>query len=72
MFLLILLLGPSGLRTTTRNELYAIAQRSDESTFDGKLQFMEQELLRNYSQDDPRIADVKQRLSIIKHQFKNG
>ncbi|RVE44545.1 hypothetical protein evm_010791 [Chilo suppressalis] len=32
--------------------------------------FMEKELLKGYSQDDPRIADIKNRISIIKHDFK--
>lgn len=54
----------------TRNELYAIMELSNESTFDRKLQFMEQEILNKYSEDDTRVGDVKQKLSIIRHQFK--
>ncbi|CAH0400138.1 unnamed protein product [Chilo suppressalis] len=45
-------------------------ERSNASTFNEKLEFMELELLRQYSEDDPNIADAKHNLSIIRHQFK--
>lgn len=45
-------------------------QRSNEATFEGKLKFMEEELLSNYAENDLMLADVKQKLSIIRHQFK--
>lgn len=54
----------------TRNELFTIMLGSNEPTFDRKLQFMEQKVLSNYSEDDTNIAEIKQKLSIIKHQFK--
>lgn len=62
--------GSSGLRWMTRNELYTIMQRSNEATFDGKLRFMEHQILNRYAEDHPLLADVKQKLSIIKHHFK--
>ncbi|CAG9783367.1 unnamed protein product [Diatraea saccharalis] len=44
-------------------------ERSNASTFNEKLEFMESEILSQYSGQD-NIADVKQKLSIIRHQFK--
>lgn len=70
VFISILLTGPSGFRVMTRNELYIIMQRSTESTFEGKLKFMEEELLSNYAENDRMLADAKQKLSMIRHQFK--
>lgn len=54
----------------TRNELYAIMQGSNESTFDRKLKFLEQKLLSSYSENDIRIHDIKQKITNIKHNFK--
>lgn len=54
----------------TRNELYAIMQGSNESTFDGKLTFLKQQLLSSYSDDDIRIHDIKQKIANIQHNFK--
>ncbi|XP_047027502.1 uncharacterized protein LOC124635616 [Helicoverpa zea] len=54
----------------TRKYLYDIAQNSIGSSFDEKLKLMEIEVLKGYFQDDPKIADAKHKLSIVKHQFK--
>ncbi|XP_036340646.1 uncharacterized protein LOC118750011 isoform X2 [Rhagoletis pomonella] len=66
----ILFPGSSGMRVLTRNDLLSIMERSNASTFNEKLEFMELELLHQYSEDDPNIADAKHKLSIIRHQFK--
>lgn len=58
------------MRVLTRNDLLSIMERSNASTFNEKLEFMELELLHQYSEDDPNIADAKHKLSIIRHQFK--
>nr|XP_022901971.1 uncharacterized protein LOC111414763 [Onthophagus taurus] len=60
----------SGLKSMTRNELYVVMQPSQEPSFDRKLEFMEKKLLENYSGNDLMRKDAKQKLSIIKHQFK--
>ncbi|KAH9629097.1 hypothetical protein HF086_008546 [Spodoptera exigua] len=62
--------GSSGMRVMTRNDLFNIMERSNTSTFDEKLQCMERELLNQCAENDQNIADVKQKLSIIRHQFK--
>ncbi|KAJ8709377.1 hypothetical protein PYW07_009203 [Mythimna separata] len=62
--------GSSGMRVLTRNDLLTIMERSNASTFYEKLEFMELEILHQYSEDDPNIADAKHKLSIIRHQFK--
>lgn len=54
----------------TRNELYAIMQGSNESTFEGKLTFLKQQLLSSYSDDDLRIHDIKRKIANIQHNFK--
>lgn len=44
---------------------------SKEATFDAKLIFMEKSLLNKYNNEtEPRRTEVKQKLSIIKYQFK--
>lgn len=58
------------MRILTRNDLLNIMEGSNTSTFNEKLQFMEQELLSQYAENDQNIANVKQKLSIIKYQFK--
>lgn len=58
------------MRVLTRNYLFNIMERSNASTFNEKLEFMEQELLSQYKENDQNIANVKQKLSIIKHNFK--
>lgn len=45
-------------------------ERSDAKTFNEKLKFMELELLSRFSEHDPNIAVVKQKLSIVRHEFK--
>lgn len=54
----------------TRNELYAIMQSTSEPNFQKKLKFMETEILSSYPKDDPRISDIKRKLSVVNHQFK--
>lgn len=58
------------MRVLTRNDLITIMERSNASTFNEKLDFMESELLHQYAEGDPNIADAKHKLSIICHQFK--
>ncbi|XP_063361402.1 uncharacterized protein LOC134650378 [Cydia amplana] len=58
------------MRILSRNDLFAIIERSDSSTFNEKLQFMEHELLNQYTENDHNIPDIKHKLSQIKHQFK--
>lgn len=58
------------MRILTRNELFNIIERSNASTFNEKLQVMERELLNQYAENNQNIADVKKKLSIVKHQFK--
>jgi hypothetical protein len=54
----------------TWNELYVIMQGSNDSTFDGKLTFLEQQLLNSYSKEDIIIHDIKQKIANIKRSFK--
>ena len=58
------------MRSITRNELYGIIKRANEPTFDGKLRFMESEILKQYADNDIILKDVRHRLSIVKHEFK--
>ncbi|XP_041969108.1 uncharacterized protein LOC121725968 [Aricia agestis] len=60
----------SGLKVMTRNELFNIMERSGASTFNEKILIMEQEVLNQYEGNDQNIAEIKQKLSIIRHQFK--
>ena len=66
----IFVVGSSGMRVLTRNDLFNLMERSNVSTFNEKLKFMEQELLSQYAESDQNIVEVKQKLSIIRHQFK--
>ncbi|CAG9787162.1 unnamed protein product [Diatraea saccharalis] len=43
--------GSSGVRVLTRNDLFTIMERSNASTFNEKLEFMELELLHQYSEE---------------------
>lgn len=54
----------------SREDIYLIINGSEESTFDKKLDFMEKEVLNKYDDTDEQRADVKHKLSLIKHQFK--
>lgn len=58
------------MRIMTRYQLFELMERSNATTFDEKLQFMVHELLSQYEGDSQNIADVKQKLSVIKHLFK--
>lgn len=62
--------GSSGMRVLTRYDLFIIMERSNASTFNENLEFLELELLHQYSEDDPNLADAKHKLPIIRHQFK--
>ncbi|KAF5281797.1 hypothetical protein FQR65_LT14524 [Abscondita terminalis] len=62
--------GSSRMRVLTRNELFGIIERSNSSTFNEKLKFMVQKLLNQYAENDQNIGDVKHKLSIVRHQFK--
>lgn len=66
----IFVIGSSGMKVLTRNDLFNIMERSNATTFNAKLEFMEQELLNQYAENDLNIADIKQKLSIVRHQFK--
>lgn len=41
-------------------------------SFAKKLDFLEDELLKHYANDDPKKAEAKQKVASIKHQFKKG
>lgn len=58
------------MKSFSRNELYAIVKRSNGSSFDEKLDQMEKELLRTYSETDPLKTDAKRKLVAFKHQYK--
>lgn len=58
------------MRVLTRKDLWAVMERSDAKNFSEKLKFMESEVLCHYSEHDPNIAVVKQKLSIVRHEFK--
>lgn len=68
----IFVVGTSGMRVFTRSDLLKIIARSNSASFNEKLQFMERELLNQYVENDQNIAEVKQKLSIIRHQFIDG
>src|ERR1700712_3604901 len=63
-FFFLIITGPSGLRSITRNELYDIIKRENEPTFDGKLRFMESEILKQHANNYIILKDVRHRLSI--------
>lgn len=54
----------------TRNELYAIMQYSRESTFDENLNLW-RKFIKNYSEGDQKIAEIKQKFFVIKNYSSN-
>lgn len=58
------------MKVLTRSDLFNIMERSSSSNFNKKFEFMEQELLNQYIENDPNIAEVKQKLTMLRHKFK--
>lgn len=63
--------GPSGVKCLSRKDIYNVVDSSQEQNFARKLNYMEETLISEFCKHEDQRKDWKQKLSLIKHQFKS-
>ena len=62
--------GPSGVKFMTLKDIYNVIKSCNEQTFDKKIDFMQKSVLNMNCDDAERLQDLKEKLSMIRYEFK--